>query len=159
MDTETGELIDELITIPLDDTELSTVAAALTSIIKHFAWQGNVGIAFPAIRVDTTEEAVNETMDSFDDEIRNMSSSMIAMEDGYAAEKLVTSGKYEEMEKLLAEGEEKEGEGARLRAGSARLNAPLASQSAEISTAADSRQSRLEVENYLKNAVAGTSWW
>ena len=153
VDTETGELIDELITIPLDDTELSTVAAALTSIIKHFAWQGNVGIAFPAIRVDTTEEAVNETMDSFDDEIRNMSSSMIAMEDGYAAEKLVTSGKYEEMEKQRIEEKRKREKALKAKSGSARLNAPLASQSAEISTAADSRQSRLEVENYLKNAV------
>ena len=153
VDTETGELIDELITIPLDDTELSTVAAALTSIIKHFAWQGNVGIAFPAIRVDTTEEAVNETMDSFDDEIRNMSSSMVAMEDGYAAEKLVTSGKYEEMEKQRIEEKRKREKALKAKSGSARLNAPLASQSAEISTAADSRQSRLEVENYLKNAV------
>ena len=150
VDTETGELIDELITIPLDDTELSTVAAALTSIIKHFAWQGNVGVAFPAIRVDTTAEAVNETMDSFDDAIGEMSSSAFAMEAGYAADKLVTSGKYEEMEKVRAEERKK---ALKAKSGAARLNAPLASQSAEISTAADSRQSRLEVENYLKNAV------
>jgi thioredoxin 1 len=150
VDTETGELIDELITIPLDDTELSTVAAALTSIIKHFAWQGNVGVAFPAIRVDTTAEAVNETMDSFDDAVGEMSSSAFAMEAGFAADKLVTSGKYEEMEKVRAEERKK---ALKAKSGAARLNAPLASQSAEISTAADSRQSRLEVENYLKNAV------
>mmetsp|Transcript_8087 Transcript_8087/g.36296 ORF Transcript_8087/g.36296 Transcript_8087/m.36296 type:complete len:826 (-) Transcript_8087:111-2588(-) len=150
VDTETGELIDELITIPLDDTELSTVAAALTSIIKHFAWQGNVGVAFPAIRVDTTAEAVNETMDSFDDAVGEMSSSAFAMEAGFAADKLVTSGKYEEMKKVRAEERKK---ALKAKSGAARLNAPLASQSAEISTAADSRQSRLEVENYLKNAV------
>ena len=61
VDTETGELIDELITIPLEDSELSTVAAALTSIIKHFGWQGNVGIGLPG-RVNQTGRPINETL-------------------------------------------------------------------------------------------------
>jgi hypothetical protein len=31
----------------LSDDQLSTIAAALTSIVKHFAWQGNIGIGLP----------------------------------------------------------------------------------------------------------------
>ena len=46
MDTETGELIDEVLTIPLDDAELHGGERA-TAIIKHFGWQGNVGIGLP----------------------------------------------------------------------------------------------------------------
>ena len=62
VDTETGELIDEVLTIPLDDAELSTVANALTAIIKHFGWQGNMGIGLPGQAV-ATDRRVGERDD------------------------------------------------------------------------------------------------
>ena len=116
VDTVTGELIDELITIPLEDSELSTVAAALTSIIKHFGWQGNVGIGLPGRVVKTDENPINETMDTMDDD------------------------------DLVDVAANRSG-------GNARLSSSLASRAAEVSTSADSRNSRLEMESYLKNAI------
>ena len=92
VDTSTGELIDEVITIPLDDAELSTVANALTAIVKHFGWQGNVGIGLPAVSVGTDSESVNETFDSVDmDAAIDQSfreTDIYAMEEGVAAKKL-----------------------------------------------------------------------
>lgn len=121
VDTETGELIDELITVPLEDTELSTLAAALTSIIKHFGWQGNVGIGLPG-RVEKLDATpVNETLDTIDEgdlDSRNIASAKPA-------------STY----------------------GSNRLSGSLANATAEVSTSASSRASRLEMESYLKNAV------
>ena len=156
VDTETGELIDEVLTIPLDDAELSTVANALTAIIKHFGWQGNVGIGLPAGAVATDQEAVgetvDETMDSMDLQIdKTFHESMYAMEDGDAAKKL--SDRKDKEEKLPKNW------------GKSRVNAAakyqqknstpkvMATQAAEVSASSDSRQSRLEMEQYLKNAV------
>ena len=65
VDTETGRLIDELITVPLEDSQLSTIAAAMTSIIKHFGWQGNVGIGLPGREIEM-DQNVNETFDASD---------------------------------------------------------------------------------------------
>lgn len=122
VDTETGELIDELITIPLDNSELSTVAAALKSIIKHFDWQGNVGIGLPGRVVKTDTNPVNETLDTMDED------DLEARDVGRSTAVAVAGG-------------------------AARLDGSLASRAAEVSTSAGSRNSRLEVESYLKNAV------
>ena len=76
--------------IPVDSP---TVANALTAIIKHFGWQGNVGIGLPGQAVATEREAVNETvdetLDSMDLQIdKTFHESMYAMEDGDAAKQL-----------------------------------------------------------------------
>ena len=71
---------------------LATVANALTVIVKHFGWQGNVGIGLPAVSVGTDSESVNETFDSVDmDAAIDQSfreTDIYAMEEGVAAKKL-----------------------------------------------------------------------
>ena len=157
VDTETGELIDEVLTIPLDDAELSTVANALTAIIKHFGWQGNVGIGLPGQAVATDREAVNETvdetLDSMDLQIdKTFHESMYAMEDGDAAKRL--ADRKERVQNSPGEWGKSRVRAAEKYA-SKNPSAPksMATQAAEVSAASDSRQSRLEMETYLKNAV------
>ena len=150
VDTSTGELIDEVITIPLDDAELSTVANALTAIVKHFGWQGNVGIGLPAVSVGTDSESVNETFDSVDmDAAIDQSfreTDIYAMEEGVAAKKLA------ERERNERERPDNWGK-SRVRAAAKYGEKSMATTAAEVSAASDSRRSRLETEDFLKNAV------
>ena len=151
MDTLTGELIDEVITIPLDDAELNTVANAVTSIVKHFGWQGNIGIGLPAQEVKTDAESVSETidetLDSMDQLIdKSFHESMYSMEDGLPAKKVA---ERDEKEKNAPANWGK----SRIRAMEKYNNRSMATVAAEVSSSSDSRKSRLEMEAYLKNAV------
>ena len=151
VDTLTGELIDEVITIPLDDAELNTVANAVTSIVKHFGWQGNIGIGLPAQEVKTDAESVSETidetLDSMDQLIdKSFHESMYSMEDGLPAKKVA---ERDEKEKNAPANWGK----SRIRAMEKYNNRSMATVAAEVSSSSDSRKSRLEMEAYLKNAV------
>lgn len=155
VDTETGELIDEVLTIPLDDAELSTVANALTAIIKHFGWQGNVGIGLPGQAVATDQEAVGETIDENDMDLqidKSMHDSMYSMEDGDAAF-MLSQRKEKDDANPKNWGKSRVKAAEKYAAKNPLVAKNMSTQAAEVSASSDSRQSRLEMETYLKNAV------
>ncbi|EEH55457.1 uncharacterized protein MICPUCDRAFT_60148 [Micromonas pusilla CCMP1545] len=129
VDTETGRLIDELITVPLEDSQLSTIAAAMTSIIKHFGWQGNVGIGLPGREIEM-DQNVNETFDASDFDS--------------------VDGTFDEPPSPVFNEKKKATKTASGAGANARLADAIASTNAEVS---GSRQSRLEIETYLRNAT------
>jgi thioredoxin 1 len=98
-------------------------------------------------------ETVDETLDSMDLQIdKTFHESMYAMEDGEAAAKL--SDRKERVKNSPREWGKSRVRAAEKYA-SKNPSAPksMATQAAEVSASADSRQSRLEMETYLKNAV------
>ena len=129
------------------------MANALTAIIKHFGWQGNVASAFRQA-VATDREAVNETvdeaLDSMDLQIdKTFHESMYAMEDGDAAKRLADRKERAELAGRM-------GQAARARRREVRQQEPLGAQAWRRSRRGERarpRQSRLEMETYLKNAV------
>ena len=119
--------------------------------MKHFGWQGNIGIGLPAQEVKTDAESVSETidetLDSMDQLIdKSFHESMYSMEDGLPAKKVA---ERDEKEKNAPANWGK----SRIRAMEKYNNRSMATVAAEVSSSSDSRKSRLEMEAYLKNAV------
>ncbi|GAA3715693.1 ROK family protein [Nonomuraea antimicrobica] len=53
VDTKTGELVDERLRIPTPEpSRPDAVAEVVASIVRHFGWDGPVGVTFPGVVVD-----------------------------------------------------------------------------------------------------------